>query len=185
MEEEEEEANEVKIGGLDIEDPERGINMVRHSGKLVKAGMGNITVDSGAAESVMPRGMLENEELIEGAAKISGVRYVAANGARMENFGEKRVKFKCTESNVMNKITFQVTEVGKPLASVSRILDKGNTVVFSRNKGGSYILNEKSGSKIELKEEKGTFVMNVEFYQPQGGSKGDRERVPGFTRPGM
>ena len=110
----EEEQNDVKIGGLDIEDPECGINMIKHSGRLVKAGMGNITVDSGAAESVMPRGMLENEELVEGAAKLSGVRYVAANGARMENSGEKRVKFKCTDSNVMNKITFQVTEVGSP-----------------------------------------------------------------------
>ena len=38
-----------------------------------------------------------------------------------------------------------VTDVAKPLASVSRILDKGNTVVFSRTKGGSYILNEKTG----------------------------------------
>ena len=51
----EEEQNDVKIGGLDIEDPECGINMIKHSGRLVKAGMGNITVDSGAAESVMPR----------------------------------------------------------------------------------------------------------------------------------
>jgi hypothetical protein len=100
----------------------------------------------------------------------------------MANFGEKSVKFKCSEGAAMNKIMFQVTEVGKPLASVSKILDKGNVVVFSRGKKGSYILNEKTGSKIALKEDKGTFVMDVEFYQPEGETKG---RVPGFTRQGM
>ena len=173
---------ERAIGGLEVEVPDAGINMVKKSTKLVKAGFGHITVDSGAAESVMPMGMLENEELVEGAAKMAGVKYVAANGARMANFGEKSVKFKCSEGAAMNKIMFQVTEVGKPLASVSKILDKGNVVVFSRGKKGSYILNEKTGSKIALKEDKGTFVMDVEFYQPEGETKG---RVPGFTRQGM
>jgi hypothetical protein len=100
----------------------------------------------------------------------------------MANFGEKNVKFRCSEGAPMNKITFQVTEVGKPLASVSRILDKGNTVVFSRGKDGSFILNEKTGGKIPLVEDKGTFVMNVEFYQPEGELPGAE---PGFTRRGM
>ena len=54
---------------------------------------------------------------------------------------------------------FQVTDVSKPLASVSRILDKVNSVVFSRKQGGSYIVNN-SGQKIQLTEEKGTFVMS-------------------------
>ena len=80
----------------------------------------------------------------------------------------------------MNKITFQVTDVAKPLASVSRILDKGNTVVFSRTKGGSYILNEKTGGKIPLVEEKGTFVMNVEYFQPEEAEA--QGEMSGFTR---
>ena len=80
----------------------------------------------------------------------------------------------------MNKITFQVTDVAKPLASVSRILDKGNTVVFSRTKGGSYILNEKTGGKIPLAEEKVTFVMNVEYFQPEGPDA--QGEMSGFTR---
>ena len=60
--------------------------------KLVKAGTGKITVDSGAAESVMPKAMLGNEALVAGAAKLAGVKYVAANGARMDNHGEKQVR---------------------------------------------------------------------------------------------
>ena len=99
-------------------------------------GKGKITIDSGAAESVTPKDMLVNEPVIEGQAKKNGVKHVAANGARMENQGEKRVRFKTSGSGMMNSITLQVTDVGKPLAAVSRILDKGNTVVFSRGAAG-------------------------------------------------
>ncbi len=112
----------------------------------------------------MPSDMLPNEELVEGEAKKNGVRYVAANGGKMENLGEKKVRFRRGGSSAVSSITFQVTEVGKPLASVSRILDKGNTVVFSRK--GSYIMNEATGEKIPIQEEKGTFVMEVEFLEP-------------------
>ena len=84
----------------------------------------------------------------------------------MDNLGEKKVRFRREGSAAVNSITFQVTDVGKPLASVSRILDKGNTVVFTRNSGGSYIINEKTREKIPIKEEKGTFVLDVEFLEP-------------------
>ena len=59
-----------------------------------------------------------------------------------------------------------MTGVSKPLASVSRILDKGNTVVFSRSGEGSYIRNEATGEKVPIVEDKGTFVMVVEFLEP-------------------
>ena len=77
----------------------------------------------------------------------------------------------------INDMLFQVTDVGKPLASVSRILDKGNTVVFSRKQGDSYIVNNCTGQKIPLTEEKGTFVMDVEYLEPD-------ESAEGFTRQG-
>ena len=133
---------------------------------LKTAGRGKITIDSGAAESVLPVDAVPNETLVEGEAKRRGVRYIAANGGKMDNLGEKKVRFRRDGSDAVNSITFQVTDVGKPLASVSRILDKGNSVVFSRGSEGSYILNEKTRQKIPIKEEKGTFVMDVEFLEP-------------------
>jgi hypothetical protein len=165
---------EVYIGILEVEGGERDVKQVSQvkPGKLVFAGKGKITIDSGAAESVMPKDMLPNEP------KRSGVRYVAANGARMENQGEKKVRFKKGGADMMNNIVFQVTDVGKPLAAVSKILDKGNTVVFSRVPGGSYIRNDKTGEKTEIKEERGTFVLEVDYYQPDNGA----ESV--FTRQG-
>ena len=145
---------------------------VAKTGRLKSAGTGKVTIDSGAAESVMPRDMLSGEPLVEGEAKKAGVRYVAANGARMENYGEKKVRFKKEGLAGVNSMLFQVTDVGKPLASVARILDKGNTVVFSRGRGGSYVVNDRTGRRIPLVEEKGTFVMEVEYLEPEVSAEG-------------
>ena len=111
------------------------------------------------------------EPLVEGEAKRLGVRYVAANGAKMDNYGQKRIRFKKEGLSGISDILFQVTDVGKPLASVMRILDKGNTVVCSRKPGG-YIVKNHSGQKIQLTEEKGTFVMDVEYLEPDLDSEG-------------
>jgi len=56
---------------------------------------------------------------------------------------------------------FQVTDCKKPLASVAKIIDRGNRVVFDKDE--SYILNKATGEKIMLERERGTFVMVVEF----------------------
>ena len=82
----------------------------------------------------------------------------------------------------MNGITFQVTDVAKPLASVSRILDKGNRVVFSRGPEGSYIENEATGEWMALKEEKGTFVLEVDLLEPE--ERAESGKTSGFTRQG-
>ena len=132
---------------------------------------------------MIPKGMLPDEPVKDGEAKRHGVKYVAANGARMDNLGEKRAKFKRMGSDEVNGITFQVTEVSKPLASVSRILDKGNRVVFDRGPDGSYIQNTKTGEWFPLKEEKGTFIMEVDWLEPEAAKSGEAQKT-GFTRPG-
>ena len=164
---------DVEIGLIDVETPDEQIATVGVDKRALKpAGRGKITIDSGAAESVLPVDVVPNETLMEGEAKKKGVRYVAANGGRMDNMGEKRVRFRREGSAAVNSIMFQVTGVGKPLASVSRILDKGNSVIFSRNHEGSYIVNEKTQEIIPIKEEKGTFVIDVEFLEPASGEPG-------------
>lgn len=165
--------DETEIGGLEVEVSICPVDA--KVGDLKPAGRGKITIDSGAAESVLPADMLPNETLVEGEARKKGVRYVTANGGKMDNLGEKRVRFRRNGSTAVNSITFQVTGVSKPLASVSRILDKGNTVVFSRAGEGSFIRNERTGEKIQIIEEKGTFVVDVEFMEPASG----------FTRQGQ
>jgi len=128
--------------------------------KAKAIGKGRITIDSGAPESVLPHDMLHEIKLQESEGSRAGVQYIAANGGKMPNLGEKRVHFK-TKTGMESNVVFQVTHARKPLASVSKIVKKGNRVVFSPT--GSYIENIDSGKKIELNEVNGTYHMDVEF----------------------
>jgi hypothetical protein len=55
-----------------------------------KAVKGEVIVDSGAADNVMPRGMLTGIDLRE---KEKGTRFVAADGGELGNYGRKDVQF--------------------------------------------------------------------------------------------
>ena len=87
----------------------------------------------------MPKDILVNEPTVKVQARRTMVKYVAANGAEWRPEQRKGVRFKRSRREVLNSITFQATDVAKPLAAVSKILDKGNAVVFSREGAGSYI----------------------------------------------
>ena len=71
--------------------------------------------------------------------------------------------------NGINCKVFQVTDVGKPLASVSRTLDIGGA-------NGSYVVNDQTGRRISLVEKRGTFVMKMEYVQPQADEQTDFAR---------
>ena len=89
-----------------------------------------------------------------------------------------RTKFK-TKDQVIGAMTFQATDVRKPLAAVSKIVAKGNTVVFGE--GRSYIKNNKTGKCIDLVEENGTYHIAVEYMAPAVGDDGEKDGL-GFAR---
>lgn len=160
-----EEAESCVVGSLDVVSP--SVDRVAKDqtpgskAKLKSAGRGRITIDSGAAESVLPAGLLPGEALREGNAKKAGVTYMAACGTAMQNHGEKRVRFKTVEADgtrsSMAAIQFQVTDANKPLASVSRILDQGNSMLLTRDGTGSCSINGATGERIPIREEKPSF----------------------------
>ena len=126
-------------------------------------GKGRITIDSGAAESVMPKDFLTQFPLHESVGSKQGVCYVTANGSRMPNLGQRRVHFKTT-NGANSSVLFQVTHARKPLASVAKIVQKGNRVVFSPE--ASYIENIHSGTKVPIVEANGTYHLDVEYKAP-------------------
>ena len=81
---------------------------------------GKITVDSGAAESVWPEGLMPEIQTKPSVGSRTGVTYIAASGNRMPNLGEKKVHFK-TKDGLNSSNTFQVTKAKMPLAAVSKI----------------------------------------------------------------
>ena len=181
---------EVDIGGLDVLIPKADVGEVRKTIKTAKgeqlasAGKQWITLDSGAGDSVLPRSAVPNERLVEGEARKAGVKYVAANGGTMENYGEKRVRFMRKGAYSVEAITFQVTDVGKPLAAISKIIEKGNTVVLTRRGGGSYVENDITKERFKVEERGGTFGIDVEFFEPVSNMNTCSEVAPVFSRPG-
>lgn len=159
------------LGGFDIASVDIPICAV--DGPSPYTEKGRITIDSGAAESVMPADMLKDIPLHESDGSRKGISYVAAKGGRMPNLGEKRVRFK-TKDGSTSGIVFQVTHARKPLASVSKIVRHGNEVIFSPN--GSYIRNVKTGRRIDIEEAHGTYHIEVDYLRSRGGP------TEGFTR---
>ena len=84
------------------------------------------------------------------------VYYVAANGDELENEGERRVLMTDTKGNIL-------TNVNKVLGSVGEICRTGQQVVFNPpgHPEGSFIHDLQSGLRTPLREEGGTYKMDV------------------------
>ena len=134
---------------------------------------GKVTVDSGAEDSVWLATHVRWENVFATSESEKGIGFVAANGTRMENYGGTKVKFK--NEGKVKAMNFSVTDCKKPLAAVSKIVDKGNRVVFDAD--GSFIENKVTGEKIALERERGTYVMLVEFEMDTR-----KDSVPVFRR---
>ena len=132
-----------------------------------------VTVDSGSADTVGPKSVGKASEVKETEASRKGLTYRTANNQPVPNEGEKRI-MGWTDEWEETGITIQVANVKKVLASVSRICDAGNRVVFE-GKGG-YIQNVRTGKRTDLKQVNGcyTFDMWVELakeYEKEGDDK--------------
>ena len=85
---------EVDLAALDIEvdrAQNAEIGAVNH-GQWEAIPRG-ITIDSGAAESVIPMNWLPQFPRVTGTAAMEGVGYIAATGERIPNEREQRVSF--------------------------------------------------------------------------------------------
>ena len=91
----------------------------------------------------------------------------------MTDYGGTKIEF--VKDGKCKSMNFQVTDCKKPLASVSKIVDKGNRVVFDGE--GSYIENKVTGEIMRLERERGTYVMIVEYETSE-----ELARASGFTR---
>ena len=121
-----------------------------------------ITVDSGASENVISETMAPQFTTKPSRGSRGGVKYVTASGSVMNNKGEKEIKVRTQEGHKC-MLRMQVTDVQKPLMSVSRVCDAGHRVVFTRD--GGYIEHEESGQKTEFMRVDNVYRLNVEVAQ--------------------
>ena len=137
-------------------------------------GVGDIIVDSAADESCWPAGQGDAFPTVPSSKRMI---LKTANGGDMGHYGQKEVLFKCggIEGKEPMGLTFQVTDVRKPLLAVRRLVEKGNKVVLAGGEGESYIYNEVSKIKVPIKKKGGSFVIEAHFVK--------RVEAPGFARP--
>lgn len=126
-----------------------------------------ITVDSGASENVIAEKMAPMTKTRPSRGSQSGVQYVTANGSCMKNQGEKHLKV-VTQEGQKCTINMQVTDVQKPLMSVSRICDAGRRVVFAKE--GGYIENLMDGKRATFPRVDNVYRLKVDLAEEQGFS---------------
>ena len=164
--------SDILVFGEDTND--KDISLAQKLRKKI-AGMVKIrkglTVDSGAADHVMPIGWLIMFMVLKSIGQIRGLCYVAANGSRIPNAGEQHVRF-MTLDGTWTELVFQLAGINKPLISVSKLIEAGYRVVFEEE--NSYIMHKKTRKIIKMTKERGVFVIDA-YVQKSPDA--------GFTRP--
>ena len=126
-----------------------------------------LTVDSGAADHVMPIGWLAWILVVASLASLRGIHYVSANGARIPKKGEQKVRFMSSEGTWATWV-FQVAGINKPLVSVYKLIDSGWKVIFVDER--SCLLHKATGHTIDLVRERGIFTIDA-FIELSGTNR--------------
>ena len=118
----------------------------------------SLTVDSGAAETVIPHDLVTDHRICDTEASRSGLCYASATGQPIPNLGEQRLPLMTVEGT-MRGMTFQAAPVSRPLGSVKKICKSGHRVVFDEE--GSYIQNKANGEINWMREEQGNYILDL------------------------
>ena len=146
-----------------------------------------VTIDSGAVDHVIATDHLPSSAEI---AEVSGTRvgktFVAANGLPMQTFGE--CVLQCRDEHGTSCSSFAVTEVTRPLQSVSRMCDQDLEVLFTKTE--ARVRDPKTGRTVAVYPRRGgLYTRSVRVKggtKPvgrKGFGKGTGNRRSPFTRP--
>ena len=127
-----------------------------------------VTVDSGACETVMPSAMCTGIPIHRSSCS-HGAEYEVANGETIPNQGERRCHMMTLGSTTAKSIVFQVADVHKPLLSISRCADMG--FYCHLGKDGGYMEDTITGERIPLHRRDNLYVMKTWIRaDPSGGA---------------
>ena len=133
-------------------------------GEYVKV---EVAIDSGAAECVCGPGHFPGASTEEGKSLKAGVQYICADGGRIPNLGEQNIQSMTTEGTRFDAI-FQVTQVDRPLLSVSKLTKAGHLVKFEGN--GGYIVNGVTGNLTWFRLQNDIYILDL-WVRKSGGSR--------------
>ena len=115
------------------------------------------------------------------------MKYVAANGHKIANEGQKTIKG-LTDEGMPLGMTWQVAEVKRPLASIGRMCDAGNAAVFTK-KGGYVVpeemlsktleaLDKAKGNSLRMKREGGVYNFKLWIPKPPVNIRSNNRFTP-------
>ena len=107
-----------------------------------------VTIDSGACDSVMPIDMCRGIAIRPNALSAIGFEYEVANGQTIPNVGERHCLMMTEGSRMQKRIIFQCADVHKPLLSISRVADMGYECRLGAN--GGLLVDNHTGETIPL-----------------------------------
>jgi hypothetical protein len=141
----------------------------------------NVALDSGAVDHVLATDDLPSSaEICELTGSRVGKSFVAANGQPMQTFGECTLECE-DERGLRTAASFAVTEVSRPLQSVSRICDQDLEVLFTKTE--AKIRDPKSGRFVATYPRRGgLYTRTVKVRAGKKPDQAGRPRPP-FTRP--
>ena len=129
-----------------------------------------VTVDSGACDTVMPLSMCEGIDVIPSLASLRGMNYEVANSQLIPNLGERRCEMITPGSKRHKSITFQVADVHKPLLSVSSVASMGYECIL--NKDGGWLINRAAHEAIPLQRKGNMYVFTCWLRKSPFGRQG-------------
>ena len=118
-----------------------------------------VTVDSGACDTVMPLSLCADITLRESEQQRNGLEYEVANGASIRNEGERRCLMMTRNAPGPKNRTFQVADVHKALLSITRAADAGYECHL--NAHGGYLLDTHTGEKVPIARKGNLYVMRA------------------------
>ena len=125
-----------------------------------------IQIDSGAIDTVAPKTVGGHLPIKETEAVRRKIGYVAANGTKIANYGERMLRG-TTKDGATASMAVQVADVSRTLGSVTRMNEAGNVVVLDGHE--SYTLNKSTGRITSIDWKDGKFIMDLWLQVPQQG----------------
>ena len=133
-----------------------GISVVTKPDDWVES---EITIDSGACETIMPMGLCGGISVLSSKQFVEGVEYEVGNGETIPTLGERRCIMMTPGNQVAKQITFQVADVHKALLSISRIADQGFDCLLGKH--GGFLIDSTSGERIPLQRRDNLYVLKA------------------------
>ena len=130
----------------------------------------NVTVDSGAYNTVGPPHVGTYFKIGNTEASQSGQHYRAANGTVIKNYGQRIIRG-TNEVGAPVNMPIQVADVNKVLGSVREMVKAGNKVVFDEDVNGkscSYVEHKKTGRMTIIHDNGGNFQFTIKVPKGEG-----------------